>query len=98
MAVSTFPTWRSREGEQRHLNNWRSWYEVRASGAGGESYLVLKKDFADEEDYTEAGDSELFFVQVQRKKSIDKKSKLADKVILSLLLLVFSVYVLKIFS
>lgn len=88
MAVSTFPTWRSRrrilKGEQRHLSNRCSWCKVKASGVGSESCVVVKEDFADEEDYIKAGGSELLFVQMQQNKSMEKQSKLADKVILFL--------------
>lgn len=83
MAVSTFPTWRSRrrilKGEQRHLSNRCSWCKVKASGVGSESCVVVKEDFADEEDYIKAGGSELLFVQMQQNKSMEKQSKLADK-------------------
>lgn len=41
----------------------------------------LKEGFADEEDYIKAGGSELLFVQMQQKKSMEKQSKLADKVV-----------------
>ena len=54
--------------------------KVRASGAGSESCVVVKKDFSDEEDYIKAGGSELLFVQMQQNKEMDKQSKLADKV------------------
>lgn len=57
---------------------------MRASSvnAGRDSCLAVKEDFADEEDYIKAGGSELVFVQMQQKKSMDKQSKLADKVAL----------------
>lgn len=53
---------------------------AKAGGAGSESCVVAKEDYADEEDFVKAGGSELVFVQMQQKKSMDLQSKLADKV------------------
>ncbi|KAK7259285.1 hypothetical protein RIF29_24887 [Crotalaria pallida] len=63
-----------------HLRRRRleSFFVVRA-GAGSESCVVTKEEFADEEDYVKAGGSELVFVQMQQKKSMEMQSKLADK-------------------
>ncbi|RYR67527.1 hypothetical protein Ahy_A03g013931 isoform A [Arachis hypogaea] len=49
------------------------------AGAGSESCVATKEDFADEEDYIKAGGSELVFVQMQQNKSMEMQSKLADK-------------------
>lgn len=56
-------------------------------GGGTDSCLALpvREDFADEEDYVKAGGSELLFVQMQQNKSMDHQSKLADKVLFTLL-------------
>ncbi|XVE70630.1 hypothetical protein DITRI_Ditri10aG0086600 [Diplodiscus trichospermus] len=87
MAVSTCATWRSRRRSltrtktavsSNHSHRFVS-FKVRASGAGSESCLAVKEDFADEEDYIKAGGSELLFVQMQQNKEMDKQSKLADK-------------------
>lgn len=43
---------------------------------------------ADEEDYVKAGGSELFFVQMQRTKSMESQSKLSEKVNYSITILV----------
>lgn len=59
----------------RHLG---SFFVVRA-GAGSESCVATKEDFADEENYVKAGGSELVFVQMQQNKSMETQSKLADK-------------------
>lgn len=53
--------------------------EAKAS-TGSESCVVAREDFADEEDFVKAGGSELDFVQMQQKKSMEMQSKLADKV------------------
>ncbi|XP_022751742.1 lycopene epsilon cyclase, chloroplastic isoform X1 [Durio zibethinus] len=85
MAVSTCATWRSRRRNlMRTKTALRSHhrfisFKVRASGAGSESCVAVKEDFADEEDYIKAGGSELLFVQMQQNKEMDKQSKLADK-------------------
>ncbi|CAL0320281.1 unnamed protein product [Lupinus luteus] len=55
-----------------------SFLEVKA-GAGSESCVVTKEEFADEEDYVKAGGSELVFVKMQQKKSMEMQSKLAEK-------------------
>ncbi|KAF7837934.1 lycopene epsilon cyclase, chloroplastic [Senna tora] len=47
--------------------------------AGSESCVAVDENFADEEDYIKAGGSELVFVQMQQNKSMEKQSKLADK-------------------
>ncbi|WMV60082.1 hypothetical protein MTR67_053467 [Solanum verrucosum] len=49
------------------------------SSSGGESCVVDKEDFADEEDYIKAGGSQLVFVQMQQKKDMDQQSKLSDE-------------------
>ncbi|KAF5748462.1 lycopene epsilon cyclase chloroplastic [Tripterygium wilfordii] len=83
MAVSSFPTWRSlRRTIRTNRSVWNrrfTWCKVRATTAGSESYVAVKEDFADEEDYIKAGGSELCFVQMQQKKLMEKQSKLADK-------------------
>ncbi|KAF1870470.1 hypothetical protein Lal_00003676 [Lupinus albus] len=55
-----------------------SFLDVKA-GAGSESCVVTKEEFADEEDYVKAGGSELVFVQMQQKKSMEMQSKLVEK-------------------
>ncbi|CAI0387725.1 unnamed protein product [Linum tenue] len=52
---------------------------IASGGAGSDSCVAVIDDFADEEDFVKAGGSELYFVQMQRKKDMDKQSKLADK-------------------
>uniref|UniRef100_A0A0D3BWY7 Uncharacterized protein n=1 Tax=Brassica oleracea var. oleracea TaxID=109376 RepID=A0A0D3BWY7_BRAOL len=47
-------------------------------GSGGsESYVAVREDYADEEDFVKAGGSEIMFVQMQQNKDMDEKSKLA---------------------
>ena len=86
MAVPTCAAWRARRrnvirtktaisSHHRFIS-----FKVRASGAGSESCVAVKEDFADEEDYVKAGGSELLFVQMQQNKEMDKQSKLEDKV------------------
>jgi lycopene epsilon-cyclase len=60
------------------------------AGTGSESCVVAREDFADEEDFVKAGGSELVFVQMQQRKSMEMQSKLADKVFGSKLCLFFS--------
>lgn len=74
--------WRRRASSYGHVARWRSHsLKVEAkAGAGSESCVVAKEDFADEEDFVKAGGSELVFVQMQQKKSMEMQSKLADKV------------------
>ncbi|OIV97377.1 hypothetical protein TanjilG_07129 [Lupinus angustifolius] len=62
----------------RHRLESFSFLDVKA-GAGSESCVVTKEDFADEEDFVKAGGSELVFVQMQQKKSMEMQSKLAEK-------------------
>ncbi|KAB1209358.1 Lycopene epsilon cyclase, chloroplastic [Morella rubra] len=87
MTVSFCPLLRSRRfmltrkpALFRRCSLFRHLVHVRAS-TGRESCVAvdLKEGFADEEDYIKAGGSELFFVQMQQKKSMEKQSKLADK-------------------
>ncbi|XP_054807591.1 lycopene epsilon cyclase, chloroplastic isoform X2 [Prosopis cineraria] len=47
--------------------------------AGSESLVAVDENFADEEDYVKAGGSELVFVQMQQNKTMEKQSKLVDK-------------------
>lgn len=67
------------------LCNKHSLLQVRAN-AGSESCVgvgvgvAVKQGFADEEDYVKGGGSELLFVQMQQNKTMEKQSKLADKV------------------
>lgn len=87
MAVSSCDTWRplrkSRRVKQTLIRYKYSSYKVTASSnAGGESCVAVKENFADEEDYIKAGGSQLLFVQMQQNKSMDKQSKLSDKVTL----------------
>lgn len=49
-----------------------------------ESYVAVKEDFADQEDYIKAGGSELLYVQMQQNKQMKQQSKFSDKVHLSL--------------
>lgn len=60
------------------------WYGSRClrvkARARSESLVAVDENFADEENYIKAGGSELVFVQMQQKKSMEKQSKLADKV------------------
>nr|AOH73308.1 lycopene epsilon-cyclase [Elaeagnus umbellata] len=49
------------------------------ANAGSESCVVVKEDFADEEDFIKGGGSELLFVQMQQSKPMDLQSKLSDK-------------------
>lgn len=88
MAVSSCSTWRTRRktlrAKQSVVDYRYSSYKVRASrssNAGSESCVAVEEDFADEEDYIKAGGSQLVFVEMQQNKSMDKQSKLADKVI-----------------
>lgn len=53
---------------------------VEARG-GSESLVAVDENYADEEDFIKAGGSELLFVQMQQNKSMDKQSKLVDKVL-----------------
>ncbi|KAK3016816.1 hypothetical protein RJ639_006355 [Escallonia herrerae] len=90
MAVSTWPaTWRPR---RKRLRNCRRTCAVRRyvshvsslrvrCSAGSESCttVAVEEGFADEEDYVKAGGSELLFVKMQQRKSMDNQSKLADK-------------------
>ncbi|KAI4380770.1 hypothetical protein MLD38_006921 [Melastoma candidum] len=46
---------------------------------GGESCVAVKEGFADEEDYVKAGGSELYFVQMQQNKIMERQSRIADK-------------------
>ncbi|XP_061359741.1 lycopene epsilon cyclase, chloroplastic isoform X1 [Gastrolobium bilobum] len=62
----------------RHSHSHCVKVEAKA-GAGSESCVATKENFADEEDYVKAGGSELVFVQMQRKKSMEMQSKLSDK-------------------
>ncbi|CAN6829091.1 unnamed protein product [Brassica oleracea] len=49
-------------------------------GSGGsESYVAVREDYADEEDFVKAGGSEIMFVQMQQNKDMDEKSKLVDE-------------------
>lgn len=50
-----------------------------SSSTRGEGCLVVKENFADEEDYVKAGGSEMFYVQMQQNKNMDQQSKLSDK-------------------
>ncbi|XP_044464195.1 lycopene epsilon cyclase, chloroplastic [Mangifera indica] len=85
MTVSSCSTWRIRRKtfitKQNLIRYQFSSFKVRASSvnAGRESCVAVEEDFADEEDYIKAGGSELVFVQMQQNKSMDKQSKLADK-------------------
>ncbi|XP_050217440.1 lycopene epsilon cyclase, chloroplastic [Mercurialis annua] len=80
MAVFSCPTRRRTVRRTRNTVSFRRkrccFYKVRASS---DSCVVIKEEFADEEDYIKAGGSELVFVQMQQKKSMDKQSKLSDK-------------------
>ncbi|CAN1340237.1 Lycopene epsilon cyclase, chloroplastic [Linum perenne] len=54
--------------------------QLRANaGSGSESCVAVREDFGDEEDFVKAGGSELYFVQMQQRKDMEKQSKLADK-------------------
>eukprot|EP00257_Ricinus_communis_P014191 XP_015571806.1 lycopene epsilon cyclase, chloroplastic [Ricinus communis] len=81
MAVFSCPTKRRtvrRNNKQRSSSATRCrLYKVKA---GSDSCVVInKEEFADEEDYIKAGGSELVFVQMQQNKTMDKQSKLSDK-------------------
>nr|XP_010938743.1 lycopene epsilon cyclase, chloroplastic isoform X1 [Elaeis guineensis] len=59
---------------------------VRGDGAGRESCTVTaatvveeEKKFADEEDFIKSGGSELFYVEMQASKPMEKQGKIADK-------------------
>ncbi|KAI9191968.1 hypothetical protein LWI28_016196 [Acer negundo] len=86
MAVSSCASWSTRRRTLRvkqcvmsHRCSSSS-FKVTASGhAGSESCVAVKEDFSDEEDFIKAGGSQLLFVQMQQKKSMDEQSKLADK-------------------
>lgn len=96
MTVSSCSTWRIRRKtfitKQNLIRYQFSSFKVRASSvnAGRESCVAVKEDFADEEDYIKAGGSELVFVQMQQNKSMEKQSKLADKVPLFFLSFLFN--------
>lgn len=101
MAVSPFPTGRTLRKALRvrtkqsavdcNHSSCKVTARATSSNAGSESCVAVKEeDFADEEDYIKAGGSQLVFVQMQQNKSMDKQSKLADKVcILSLSLYIY---------
>jgi len=72
--------WRRREASSNAIRLRSMKLYAKAGGAGSESCVVAKEDYADEEDFVKAGGSELVFVQMQQKKSMDMQSKLADKV------------------
>ena len=83
MAVFTCPRFKSL-GRKRIMPRkkqpfWPIHMKVKCSGS--DSCVVVKEDFADEEDYIKAGGSELVFVQMQQNKDMDLQSKLSDKVI-----------------
>lgn len=63
------------------LCNKHSLLQVRAN-AGSESCVgvAVTQGFADEEDYVKGGGSQLLFVQMQQNKTMEKQSKLAEKV------------------
>nr|ABN09120.1 NAD-binding site [Medicago truncatula] len=71
--------WRRREVSSNVIRLRSMKVNAKAGGAGSESCVVAKEDYADEEDFVKAGGSELVFVQMQQKKSMDLQSKLADK-------------------
>lgn len=52
--------------------------EMRCSSRG-ESCVIVKDEFADEEDYVKAGGKELLYVQMQQNKQMGEQSKLSDK-------------------
>ncbi|KAK6944800.1 hypothetical protein RJ641_025902 [Dillenia turbinata] len=94
MAVSLCPNWRPGRRmllSQQSLIRFQTWSSSSSfsspspssllvkSSTGSESCLVVKEEFADEEDYVKAGGSELLFVQMQQNKSMEKQSKIADK-------------------
>lgn len=54
---------------------------VKASVANGESRVAVKEGFPDEEDYVKAGGSELYFVQLQQNKTMEKQSRISDKLL-----------------
>lgn len=105
MAVSSFPTGRTRRNTLRvrtklsAVDYSHSLYKVTAratsSNAGSGSCVAVKEeDFADEEDYIKAGGSQLFFVQMQQNKSMDKQSKLANKVYILSLSFIYYLFIL----
>lgn len=57
--------------------------KVRCSGGVTEGSTALRcvEDFPDEEDYVRAGGSELLFVQMQERKTMETQSKIADKLL-----------------
>ncbi|KAJ8750989.1 hypothetical protein K2173_016170 [Erythroxylum novogranatense] len=84
MAACCRPAWSSRAQTPRARQYpWSKRYRlfrVKASSARSDvSYVAVKQDFVDEEDYVKAGGSQLLFVQMQQDKDMDKQSKLADK-------------------
>lgn len=95
MTVSFCQTWRSISKREASffgygVYNSKHSLSVRVKASGGSSKgdggggagvgVAIKKGFADEEDYVKGGGPELLFVQMQQNKSMEKQSKLADKV------------------
>ncbi|CAN1340242.1 Lycopene epsilon cyclase, chloroplastic [Linum perenne] len=79
MAVFSCPTATFRRKLQGDKKN-RFCTQLRANaGSGSESCVAVREDFGDEEDFVKAGGSELYFVQMQQRKDMEKQSKLADK-------------------
>ncbi|KAK4786289.1 hypothetical protein SAY86_002978 [Trapa natans] len=73
-------------GGRRSIRTWKKASLrrciVEASVAKSESQVALKEGvFADEEDYRKAGGSELYFVQMQQKKTMENQSRFSDKLL-----------------
>jgi len=51
------------------------------SSTSDSSCVAVRERFADEEDFIKAGGSELLYVQMQQNKHMDDQSKMADKVL-----------------
>ncbi|KAK4746993.1 hypothetical protein SAY87_026030 [Trapa incisa] len=73
-------------GGRRSIRTWKKVSlrrcRVEASVAKSESQVALKEGvFADEEDYRKAGGSELYFVQMQQKKTMENQSRFSDKLL-----------------
>lgn len=59
--------------------------------------MVVKQDFANEEDYIKAGGSELLYVQMQQNKQMDQQSKFSNEVYFAPTLFPFSACNLNLF-
>ncbi|KAL9224240.1 hypothetical protein vseg_000300 [Gypsophila vaccaria] len=59
--------------------NAARYYRCSSRSRSRDRSIIVKEDFADEEDFKKAGGSEIVYVQMQQNKAMDRQSKLADK-------------------